>query len=104
MTGLVPPVGGRNPPSALQSEFIVTDGQWRHVGLVWDGSRRYLYVDGAEVAKDAGTLAPLPSSDGGLHTGAGKNLEAGSFWSGLIDDLRFYNQALSAEEIEKLAR
>jgi hypothetical protein len=60
-------------------------------------------VDGAEVARDAGTLAPLQSSDGGLHIGGGKNLEAGSFWSGLIDDLRFYNQALSVEEIGKLA-
>jgi hypothetical protein len=101
---LVPLGGGRNPPSALQSEFGVTDGQWRHVGLVWDGSRRYLYVDGAEVAKDAGTLAPLPSSNAGLRIGTGKDLEAGSFWSGLMDDLRIYNQALSAAEIEKLAR
>lgn len=108
LTGLVPPVGGRNPPSVLQSELIVTDPailpEWRHVGLVWDGSRRYLYADGAEVAKDAGSLPPLPSSDGGLRIGAGKNLEAGSFWSGLIDDLRIYNQALGAEEIEKLSR
>lgn len=104
MTGLVPPAGGRNPPSALQSEFIITDGQWRHVGLVWDGSRRYLYVDDAEVAKDAGSLAPLKPSDGGLRIGAGKNLEAGGFWSGLMDDLRIYNQALSTEEIGKLAR
>lgn len=104
VTGLVPPAGGRNPPSALQSEFVITDGQWRHVGLVWDGSRRYLYVDGTEVAKDASTLAPLKPSDGGLHIGAGKNLEAGSFWSGLMDDLRIYNQALGIEEIEKLAR
>lgn len=104
MTALTPSAGGRNPPLPLQSEFIITDGQWRHAGLVWDGSRRYLYVDGAEVARDAGTLIPLQSSDGGLHIGAGKNLETGSFWSGLIDELRFYNQALSAEEIEKLAR
>ena len=104
LTVVAPPAGGRNPPSALHSEFIITDGQWRHVGLVWDGSRRYLYVDGAEVAKDAGTLTPLKPSDGGLHIGTGKNLEAGSFWSGLIDDLRIYNQALNAEEIERLAR
>ncbi|OHB77815.1 MAG: hypothetical protein A2Z25_18340 [Planctomycetes bacterium RBG_16_55_9] len=104
VTGLVPPGGGRNSPSALQSEFIITDGQWRHVGLVWDGSRRRLYVDGAEVARDAGTLSPLKPSDGGLHIGAGKKLDAGSFWSGLMDDLRIYNQALGTEEIEKLAR
>jgi hypothetical protein len=61
-------------------------------------------VDGAEVARDAGTLPMLKSSDGGLHIGAGKNLDAGRFWSGLMDDVRIYDQALSVEEIEKLAR
>ena len=104
VTGLVPPPSGRTSPSALQSEFIITDGQWRHIGFVWDGSRRYLYVDGAEVARDTGTLAPPKSSDGGLYIGAGKSLDAGGLWSGLIDDVRIYDQALSAEEIEKLAR
>jgi hypothetical protein len=103
LTGLVSPAGGRNPPSALQSEFVVTDGRWRHVGFVWDGSRRHLYVDGAEVARDTGTLTPLESSDGGLHIGVGKNLNAVSFWAGLIDDVRIYNQALSADEINRLA-
>jgi len=103
LTGLVPPAGGRTSPSALQSEFVITDSQWRHVGFVWDGSRRYLYVDGAEVARDAGTLNPLKSSDGGLHIGAGNSLDAGSFWAGLIDDVRIYNRALSADEIEQLA-
>lgn len=104
VTGLVPPPSGRTFPSALQSEFIITDGQWRHIGFVWDGSRRYLYVDGVEVARDADTLVPLKSSDGGLHIGAGKGLDVSSLWSGLIDDVRIYNQALSVEEIEKLAR
>ena len=104
LTGLVPPAGGRSSPSALQSEFVITDDQWRHVGFVWDGSRRYLYVDSAEVARDAGTVAPLKSSDGGLYIGVDRNLAAGSFWAGMIDDVRIYNQALSANEIERLAR
>jgi hypothetical protein len=62
-----------------------------------------LYVDGAEVARDAGTLIPLKSSDGGLHIGVGNSLVAGSFWAGLIDDVRIYNQALSADEIGRMA-
>jgi carboxymethylenebutenolidase len=103
LTDLVPPAGGRSSPSVLRSEFVVTDDQWRHVGFAWDGSRRYLYVDGAEVARDAGTLTPLKSSDGGLRIGVGEELDAGSFWAGLIDDVRIYNQALSADEIERLA-
>jgi len=36
------------------------------------------------------------------RTGSGKNLDAGSFSSGLIGDVRIYNQALSAKEIEEL--
>ena len=77
----------------LFSEAVIIDGQWHRVGLTWDGSTRNLFVDGVEVAKGAqGTLA---GSTGGLYIGAGKTLEAGSFWSGLIDDLRIYDRAIT---------
>ncbi|MBA7621988.1 hypothetical protein ES703_29359 [subsurface metagenome] len=86
----------------LISQTVITDGDWRRVGFVWDGSSRILYADGVEVATD--TQTGLGSSDGGLYIGAGKNLESASLWSGLIDDVRIYNQALSAAEIAALAR
>jgi hypothetical protein len=35
------------------------------------------------------------SSAGGLYIGAGTNLEPGSFFSGLIDDIRIYNRAIA---------
>ena len=38
----------------------------------------------------------VASSDIGLNIRAGKNLEAGSFWSGLIDDVKVYDRALNA--------
>jgi hypothetical protein len=79
--------------SALVSQTVITDGNWHQVGFVWDGSYRTIYVDDVEVAKD--TQSDLEGSDGGLYIGAGKNLEAGSFWSGLIDDVRIYNRAIS---------
>ncbi len=104
MTGLVPPPAGRSTPQSLVSESVITDGQWHHIGLVWDWSYRYLYVDGVEAAADTNALAPLKASDGGLYIGAGKNLEAGSFFWGLIDDVRVYNRALSPEDIEALVR
>jgi len=77
----------------LVSESVITDGNWHDIGLVYDGSSKYLYVDGAEVAKD--DLDPLLGNDGGLYIGAGKNLEPGSFFSGLIDDVRIYNRAIT---------
>ena len=88
--------------NTLLSQTVITDGDWHRIGLVWDGSNRTLYVDGIEAAKD--TQSNLTGSEADLHIGAGKILEEGSFFSGLIDDVRIYNVALSPEEIEQLAR
>jgi len=76
----------------LYSQTVITDGDWHRVGLTWDGSTRILFVDDVEVAKD--TQSGLAPSDRGLNIGAGKNPSAGSFFSGLIDDIRIYNRAV----------
>jgi len=82
---------GRDGQS-LTSQAIIIDGNWHRVGFVWDRPNRKLYVDGVEVKKD--TQAVLAGSTGGLQIGAGKNLEPGSFWSGLIDDVRVYDRPI----------
>jgi len=94
MSGLVPPPAGRFIPQPLKSESVITDGQWHHIGFVWDAVYRSLYVDGAEVAKDTAAQNPLKSATGGLYIGAGKALETGTFFSGLIDDVRIYDRAV----------
>jgi hypothetical protein len=76
----------------LFSEAVIIDGQWHRVGLTWDGSTRTLFVDNVEVAK--GTQGTLVGSTGSLQIGAGKNLESGSLWSGLIDDVKIYDRAM----------
>jgi len=81
--------------AGLFSQAIVTDEAWHSIRLVWDGSYRHLYVDGLEVAVDtARKLGRLKASTAGFNIGAGKDLEPGSFWSGLIDDVRVYNLAV----------
>jgi hypothetical protein len=75
----------------LRSHAVITDGDWHHVGLLWDGSSRILYVDDIEVASDTYVTGFLY---GYLQIGAGNKLEADSFWSGLIDDVRIYNRAV----------
>jgi hypothetical protein len=87
----------------LASENVVTDGQWHHIGLVWNGSRRSLYADGQKVASDATDLGGIFAT-GGLYIGSGKDMEPGTYWSGLIDDVRIYDVALSAEQIAALAQ
>ena len=77
----------------LSSETVITDGQWHRIGLVWDGTRRTLCVDGVIVAEDLQN--GLENSDHGLYIGAGKDYAPGTFFSGLIDDVRIYNRAVS---------
>jgi hypothetical protein len=64
--------------------------------LVWDGSYVYGYFNGIEVFKQTQTLnVPITSY----------NLElshiASTAFNGLIDEVRIYNRALSAEEIKR---
>jgi hypothetical protein len=80
------------PKQILLSQAVITDNNWHRVGLVWDGSNRILYVDDIEVASDT---YPSGSLIGDLQIGAGNKLEEGSFWSGLIDDVRIYNRAVT---------
>ena len=79
----------------LQSQAIITDGDWHRIGFVWDGLCRTLYVDGTKVAKDPVSLPGLGSAEGGLYFGAGSTLSQSTFFSGLIDDVRIYNRAVN---------
>jgi hypothetical protein len=78
---------------SLVSETVIADGQWHRIGLVWDGSQRKLYVDSVIVAED--TQDGLEGSESGLNIGAGKMTQPGTYFSGLIDDVRIYNRVVS---------
>jgi len=85
--------GGRSPVPVLSSQTVIADGDWHRVGFIWDNSDRILYVDDFEVARD--TVKALESAEGGLYIGASSALESDGFFSGLIDDVRIYNRAVS---------
>ena len=82
------PIGGL----PLVSPAVITDDQWHRVGLVKDGYERILYVDDVEVARD--TIAGIEGSTGRMFIGTGKYLESGTFWSGVIDDVRIYKRVV----------
>jgi hypothetical protein len=77
---------------ALQSAAAITDGSWHRIGFVWDGFYRVIYVDDIPVAED--TQPNLKSSTGGLKIGCGVEPAAGTYWSGMIDEVRIYNRAV----------
>ncbi|UCD53331.1 MAG: hypothetical protein JSW27_11915 [Phycisphaerales bacterium] len=78
----------------LISEVDIADGAWHHLRLVWDGKRRDVYVDGREVMADTRDLGTLKHSNHDFFLGVGEDLAAGTFFSGLIDEVRIYNVAL----------
>ena len=84
--------GAGRSAGPLQSQTIITDGHWHRVGFVWDGANRILYVDDVAAAED--TQDSLEGSDGGLYIGCGKNMEPGTYWSGMIDDVRIYDRVV----------
>ena len=87
-------IGGRTEQPQLVSSALITDGEWHRIGFVWDETSRILYVDDVEVAADT-QPNDLGGSEGGMYIGAGNKLEVGTFCSGLIDDVRIYNSAVT---------
>ncbi|TKJ34458.1 MAG: hypothetical protein CEE38_18100 [Planctomycetes bacterium B3_Pla] len=76
----------------LQSQAVIADGNWRRIGFVWDGLYRTLYVDGVAVAE--GAQDSLANAANGLYIGTGKAMAPGTYFSGMIDDVRVYNRAV----------
>ena len=78
--------------SGLLSQAIITDGNWHRIAFTWDGANRRLHVDGVLAAED--TQEGLAASSGNLVIGAGSALAPGTYWKGLIDDVRIYNRVV----------
>jgi len=75
----------------------VNDGQWHHVAAVYDGTNKYLYIDGTLDASQSAT--GLIGFDGApLEIGA--NAETSSAFQGALDEVTIYHRALSAAEIQ----
>ncbi len=82
----------------VSGTFQVPINAWTHIAATYDGTMVQLYVDGVPVARGAfeGTLI---SSKGVLSIG-GNPVWHDEYFHGRIDDVRVYNRALSASEIQ----
>lgn len=82
---------GLNPPY-LNGTTDVDDGQWHHVVAVYDGAKKYIYIDGKLDASVTVTGTPAGNSHNVL---IGANAQvAGRNWTGGIDEVAFYKKAL----------
>jgi hypothetical protein len=85
----------------LDGQNTVSSNEWHCVATVYNGKELCLYVDGK-----VDSCKPWSGGIGqnGFDVLVGENAEQmGRFFDGLIDDVRIYNYALSANEIANLA-
>ena len=81
----------------------VLPGVWTHIVGVRDSNTLNLYIKGSLAGVFFTTLPPNYSREGFVPTIGGNSGAADSdFYRGLIDDLRIYNRALSAPEVQQL--
>ncbi len=83
----------------LQGSTNVNDGHWHHIAAVFDGSYKYLYVDGT---LDASVAVTGTISTNDLLVNIAENAGAtGRNFNGMIDEVRIWNRALDSTQIRE---
>ncbi len=77
-------------------------GGWHLITAVYDGQKKYIYRDGVEIGSQIAT-GEITSVNSSLSY-IGAYLGTSEFFSGKIDDVRIYDRALNAAEINTIYR
>ena len=75
---------------------------WHHFAGTWDGTTAHIYIDGIDMTLTAYGSPNDPTAETAVM-GAWSQDPTDQTWFGLIDDVRLYDCALSATEVEELA-
>lgn len=92
-------VGG----SGLSGQTAVNDGNWHHVAVTYDptATNNYsLYVDGS--LDTSGNISTTTNTVLGIDLRIGKRVDNARYWAGEIDEVRFWNYAKTASQIDSL--
>ncbi|MBI4034140.1 MAG: LamG domain-containing protein [Candidatus Brennerbacteria bacterium] len=89
---------------------VLTAGRWYHIAGTWDGgtttSSIKVYIDGVQsdnsTVTEAQGFAAMRNSSLGTTVGRGLVGTVNQYVDGNIDDVRIYNRALSADEVQRL--
>lgn len=84
-------------PTLYNPTVVPVAGRWYHVATTWDGSNHVLYANGEEIARGQTWFNYLPGSYP-LPIGI-KLWDHNNSWNGVIDEVAFYDRALTGEEV-----
>lgn len=90
--------------SIVDTALISVTGNWIHIAATWDGSTMRLFKNGNEIATGlVNGMRRSPNTRTGIGATLGRPGDpAISFFVGTIDDLRFYDRALTQQDIQTL--
>ncbi|MEO1616003.1 MAG: DUF4347 domain-containing protein [Planctomycetota bacterium] len=83
--------------NSFTTRSVLTTGQWNHVATTFDGTDYQTFVNGTLVFSTDEFAGRTPASTQQVNIGRVDN-----YFEGGIDDVRIYNRALSAQEINVL--
>lgn len=85
----------------LKASVILPTGRWVHLAGTFDGQTMRIYVDGVE---QGSMERPGPINPNDFHLCIG-NYDVGhaSYFRGLVDEVKLYSRALSADEVAQIA-
>ncbi|MHC4739891.1 MAG: LamG-like jellyroll fold domain-containing protein, partial [Planctomycetota bacterium] len=93
---------GGNNKGANMAPGTWTRDVWHHIAATWDGSTIHFYLDGVDMPITVyGTPENAQATVAAI--GAWTKIGVEEVWYGIIDDVRIYDIALTAEEIASLA-
>ena len=76
-------------------------GNWHHIACTYDGTSASIYVDG-ELQNSVSISGSLHMPSQQILAGARSTSPPSDFFNGAIDDIRIWNRALSASEIQDM--
>ena len=95
------PTGGSGEGS-WTSTLRITQGQWHHVAVTYDGSTLRFYVDGQEDPAQPFVALTFGIGEERFVLGAGLPV-TDEYFLGALDDVRAFDRALSAAELRVMA-
>jgi hypothetical protein len=92
--------GGCREHSANSPPLAVN--QWSHLAAVFDDAANTytLYINGTAVSTQSETTAPVPNTQALVFGQSGCSSCGFERWRGLIDDVRIYNKARTAADVQ----
>jgi len=84
---------------SVASPKPLADNTWHHLVIVYDGTNNTMYIDGT---KQVSGVAIVPGQSV-LSFRIGSSWNTGTYmYNGMLDDIRFYNSALSSMQINSI--